>query len=498
MRTNHLPSIAFAPLLMAAVCVLQLPAFGAAGRNAWGDSIISMQVTRNAYDLQQPWSKIPRTFIKTCIVIAPGELLSTAEDLFDRTLVRVQKSGRGPWWTADVTWVDYHANLALLTVKDASFWKGLQPLELASGPLDTTKLQVARWKSGNLEMRKVDFNQYTVDDARLSFINSLYMEFDSEMTGIGGAAPVLIGRKVAAITCEQTENHVRAIPAAFIRGVLDAKRKNRWTGLGYFPFYWQPTENASTHAFLKLPGEPRGVVVSYVPPNPEIPENLKARDIILQVDGFDITPQGYYQDPLYGQLILENLATRNKFAGDIVKIKVWREGREEVVNYRLPKADYSSRLVPEQAFDHEPEYMIVGGLVFQPLNKPYLKSFGSDWRKSAPFRLSYFDREDPTPARPSLVVLSVVLPDAYNIGYQDLRALVVDRVNGRKISKLADLKKALEHPAGGYHVIEFIRSDSLRRIMLDAATEPDATARVLNAYHIPKAAFFAAETSAKN
>jgi len=45
----------------------------------------------------------------------------------------------------------------------------------------------------------------------------------------------------------------------------------------------------------------------------------------------------------------------------------------------------------------------------------------------APFRLSYYNSENPTPERPALLVLSVVLPDQYNIGYQDVRFLVVTR-----------------------------------------------------------------------
>ena len=41
--------------------------------------------------------------------------------------------------------------------------------------------------------------------------------------------------------------------------------------------------------------------------------------------------------------------------------------------------------------------------------------------------------------RPALVLLSQVLPDAYNIGYQELRSLAVDSVNGQRISRLSDV-----------------------------------------------------------
>jgi hypothetical protein len=114
-----------------------------------------------------------------------------------------------------------------------------------------------------------------------------------------------------------------------------------------------------------------------------------------------------------------------------------------------------------------------------------LQSWGNDWRHRAPFRLNYFHNEQPSKERPSLVLLSQVLPDAYNIGYQEQRGLVIDKVNGRKITRLSELREAFEQPVNGFHVIELIRSDSLRRVVLAAGdTEKEATTRVLQRYGI--------------
>lgn len=459
----------------------------ASSQTRWEQAIVSIESTRVVYDTMQPWIKRPRTFLKTGVVIAPREILTAAEDLQDRTLVRVQKGGRGQFYEAEVAWVDYHANLAILTVKDEGFWKGLKPVPLLQGAPARDDLRVARWLNANLEIRRVEFSQFTVDDARLSPIPALYLEFDSEMKSIGGSAPVISGGRLAGITCQQVDNNVRALTATFIREVLDARKKGSYRGLGFFPFYWQPTPNTASHKYLKLPGEPRGVAVIFVPELPVVEENLQPFDIILQVDGFDIDPQGRYQDPLYGQQILENLSIRGKFAGDIVRITVWREGAIRVVNYRLPRFDYHLRMLPDHVFDREPEYLIVGGLVMAPLNKPFLRSWGEDWKRRAPFRLVYYDNEFPTPERPSLVVMSFVLPDAYNLGYQDLRALVVDKINGKPVRNLKDAKAALASPQGGYHILEFIRSDTIRRVVLDASQMETANTRILQRYGIPQA-----------
>jgi hypothetical protein len=86
------------------------------------------------------------------------------------------------------------------------------------------------------------------------------------------------------------------------------------------------------------------------------------------------------------------------------------------------------------------------------------------------------------------VLLSHVLPDAYNIGYQDQKYVVLDKVNGQRVSRLSELRDALQRPQGGFHVIEFARGDSLRRMVLAAGdAEREATARVLQHYGIEEA-----------
>src|SRR5262249_23470497 len=156
-----------------------------------------------------------------------------------------------------------------------------------------------------------------------------------------------------------------ALPASFIQSILKAREKGEYRGLGYFDFYWQPAENPVSLAFLGLEGEPRGVLVIDVPSKPNsAPAVLKQHDIILQIDRFDIDIEGDYNDPEFGHLMLENLATRHKWAGDDVMMKIWRDDKPLDVTYRLPKIEYTNSLVADAVYDQEPEYLVVGGLVF--------------------------------------------------------------------------------------------------------------------------------------
>ena len=452
----------------------------------WERSIINVQVHRKQYDYVQPWSERAQTVVKSGMVTGAREVLTTAESLDGHTLVRVQKNGRGRWWNAEVNWVDYPANLALITCSEAEFWDGLRPATLADSIAKDEPIQIIRWRGGILEVRSAEFNRFVVGHPAISDAVHVQLELTSEIDGVGGAEPAIAGGRVIGLIFAQGGKQLRVVPSRFIRTILEAQKRGRYRGLGYFDFTWQPAANPDTLDYLQLEGEKRGAVVIDVPEKPGAQPVLQPRDVLLQVDGFDIDTQGDYVDPDYGHLILENLSTRHKWAGDTVQLRIWRDGREQEVIYHLPKAEDAARLVPEAPFDSAPQYLIAGGLVFQPMTKNYLRSWGQDWERRAPFRFAHFRNEDPTPDRPAIVILSQVLPDVYNIGYQDSRQLVLERVNDRKISYLSDLREALLQPKGGFHVLELMKGDTLQRMVLDAPALEEATTRVVSRYGIAR------------
>jgi len=456
-------------------------------------------VARKQYDYYQPWSKGLRRVQKAGLVVGEREVLTTADELFERTLVRLQKGGRGRWWMGEAAWIDYHANLALVTTAEADFWGDLKPATLGSAAPSQGALQVLRWREGNLENRRAEFTQFSVREGQLSPLNQVVLEVSSDIQGVGWGEPVVVNAQVAGLLTAQEGRNCYAMPASSIRAILEARRQGGYHGLGYFHFYWEPAKNTTSLAWLGLTGEPRGVMVVHVPDRPDArAQVLKPKDILLNIDGFDLDIQGDYNDPEFGHLNLEALATRGKWAGQDLKLQLWREGKPMAVSYWLPKFEYTNALVPYAVHDQEPEYLLLGGLVFQPLTDSYLQSWGAEWKRNAPFRLYYYNNEEPTKERPALVLLSHVLPDAYNIGYQDLKYLVLHKVNGQQVSRLPELRDALQRPLNGYHILEFVRGDSLRRMVLAAGqAEREATARVLQHYGIDQAFRFATPAAGK-
>src|SRR5215467_2543407 len=159
--------------------------------SGWERSIVTIEVSRKQYDYYQPWSKRTRRFQKTGIYLGDHQILTTADELFDRTLVRLQKGGRGRWWIGEVSWLDYHANLALVTVSEENFWHDLKPVNFGSAAKSDSAYQIIRWREGKLENRRAEFSQYTVRDSQLCPLDVATLEVSSEIQGVGWGEPVI-------------------------------------------------------------------------------------------------------------------------------------------------------------------------------------------------------------------------------------------------------------------------------------------------------------------
>jgi hypothetical protein len=463
-----------------------MPLCAAQRSSPWANSVVSLEASRKSYDYLQPWARRQETMVKSGIVIGPHQILTTADYLHDTTLIRVQKHGRGPWYAATLSWIDYHVNLALVTSAEANLWTGLKPATWIQNPVPRGQVELVRWRNGRLESFQGEIQQWLVKKGKLTWAEYFQMEVSSEINAAGWAEAVVTGNKLVGITSSHADNRCTVLPSALVRPILQAQNQNQFPGLGYFDFVWQKVENPDTLAYLKLPGSPRGVVV--VDGGLKLGQNspIQSMDLILKIDGFDIDNEGDYLDPDYGKLSLENIASGRLWAHRSVTIQLWRSGELKEVAYNIPKVEYADELVPLAHYDREPEYLIAGGLVFQPLTEPYLRSWGSDWRRKAPFRLVYYTQEKPSLEKPSRIVLSMVLPDRITMGYQDYRFLVLERVNNRPIRHLNELAEALKTPLNGFQVIEFAPGESIGKLVLDDAQLAGATERILQHFGIQK------------
>jgi hypothetical protein len=239
---------------------------------------------------------------------------------------------------------------------------------------------------------------------------------------------------------------------------------------------------------LGLRPEETGVRLTRVAPHGSAGGVLKPGDVLLEAGGAKLDPTGYYEHPLYGRMLFALLFSDGRRPGETLPVKVLRDGQRLDLQLPLRAMSPDQDSVPPYVFGREPDYVIVGGLVFQELTRPYLQAWG-DWARRAPPRLLVaIDREEAAGAEgpKRIVLLSSVLPDTVNLGYQELRDLMVARVNGQPVGSLADVRRAVASPQGGFHVVEFVPGQGSARLVLDAGDARTAAARLQQSYGVER------------
>ncbi len=83
--------------------------------------------------------------------------------------------------------------------------------------------------------------------------------------------------------------------------------------------------------------------------------------------------------------------------------------------------------------------------------------------------------------QPEFVILSRILPDSINSGFDEMKDKIVDRVNGKKITSLTTLHEVLNQQAESYY-IEL--RDAQRPIVIKAEKLPKAKKRINKRYQI--------------
>ena len=471
-----------------------LPAAPAARPVSKADvSVVRVNSTNQEYDFFRPWSKKnPRVFHGLGAVIDGNRVLVTAQLVANHNYVELERAESGQKTDARVVCVDYEANLALLEPTADQFLAGIPPLELTQDAAVGDRVNVLQLESNDAlvatpgPITTIEVGHYQLEGtAFLIYRLSLPLQYkEGSFT-----APVIKEGKLAGILMryDPRAQSVDVLPAPVIEHFLKDVGDGSYQGFPRAGMDYAPTRDPQLRHYAKLPASGGGVYVTdVVAHGPAAEAGLQVADVLLEVDGHAIDQDGNYDEPLYGRISFVHLLSTKTFAGQKVSVKISRDGEEKTLEMTMghkPPADYVSE---PYVIDRAPRYCVVDGLIFEELSRQYLKEWGGDWQKQAPQRLVYLDRYQSAmvpQGQRRIVILSQVLPTASNIGYEDLKYLVVTNVNGTAINSLEDLPKALAKPLDGFHKFEF--EESPRELYLDAGTLADDDRNVQESYSLP-------------
>ncbi|KXZ41883.1 hypothetical protein GPECTOR_252g630 [Gonium pectorale] len=442
------------------------PAAYARGMGSVLDSIIKIYTVHSRPNYTLPWQNHPkRESTGTGFVVHDRLILTNAHVVADATYVLVKRHGSGTKYRADVQAVGHDCDLALLSVEDESFWTSptaMLPLELGPVPELQQGVVVVGYPTGGDNTSVTSGVVSRVEVAQYAHAASHLMacQIDAAINPGNSGGPALQGDQVVGVAFQNlpgAENIGYIIPTPVVGHFLSEVRKyGSYQGYCSLGVLCQNLENPHLRAALGMSEGMTGVLINTIQKT-------------------------------------SNAA------------KVLREG--QVLSYDLTVTP-NDLLVPVHCYDRLPSYYMFAGLVFVPLTQPYLHEYGDDWMNTAPRRL-YDKAMHGMVQKPGqqVVILSQVLVDDVNTGYQQFQSLQVLRVDGVEVLNLAHLKQLVEGgttpapaaPAagadganggaavaasGGGRYVRFELEDE-RVLVVDRYLAGDANRRIMERYRVP-------------
>ncbi len=451
-------------------------------------SIVRVENNSLVPDYRTPWNPGRSSGgTGTGFLIAPNKFLTNAHVVSNSRLVYLKKVGDPRPYKARILHIAHDCDLAVLELEDDTAFRNVKPLELGSIPkLNTTVIAVGYPIGGQRIsvtrgiVSRIDFQPYS----HSSVDYHLTIQVDAAINPGNSGGPVLQDGKVVGVAFQgysggvaQNVGYMIPVPVIerFLTDIQDGSY-DHYVDLAVGEFN---ILNPAQRRALGLPNNDIGVIVSALNSTGSSAGLLEEGDVLLEIDGHPIASNGFVN--INGEQVNMNEVVERKFAGDKVRLKLWRD--RKTVDVELTLKRFLPYLIQAAQYDQEPRYVVFAGLVFQPLDRSLLNAHGITDLQVRYF-FNYFVSENLYEEQPEIVVLTSVLPDAINTHLGKFRHNIVEEVNGRPIKSLRDVYEALnDGKKRDYHVIKCLGQGL--PIVLDAARVEEAQGRILKQYNVP-------------
>jgi S1-C subfamily serine protease len=390
-------------------------------------------------------------------------------------------------YVAHVDFIGHDCDLALLDVDDPLFFDGLEPLELGELAAVRSTVVTYGYPAGGEQISyargvvsRVEMQSYTHIGNR----SLLAVQTDAAINPGNSGGPVMQEDRVAGVAFQNMpglENTGFFIPPPVIRHFLKDIEDGHYDGFPSVGIRMSALQNPDYRRYLQLPEGNTGARVDSLYPGSAAGDVLRPEDVLMRIGTYPVGSDGtiiYQGNRVHAAVAFQELQT-----GGAMPVELWRSGQ------LLSTSVSVSVNLQDRAEGNQytlPKYYILGGLVFTPLSRDYLRASGllgaSITGADLAYELFYRRQEKPDTWRPEPVVLAAILSHPVNANWTIRAKTLVDSVNGVRIEKMDDLIQAFAHPAAAYDMIQFTTQHSFE--CLNHAEAVQATPDILKTYGV--------------
>lgn len=445
------------------------------------NSVVKLHVTQRGPDLANPWKKAqPREGSGSGVIIGGQRILTNAHVVTYAQRLTVTGHQSAERVAADVEYISYEMDLAIVKVRENAFFKNRPPLPIADKlPKLKDTINAYGFPIGGQQMSVTEGIVSRIEYVNYNGDSGLRIQVDAALNPGNSGGPAVVDDKIVGLVfsrVQTADNIGYLIPAGelryFLQDIKDQRHDGKWKLLDRL----QTVENQALRKRLKLNKNSGGLMVNspYLR-KPDYP--LKAWDVITHIAGKPIDKQGNIdvEDDL--KLSFRYWVPRSGSGGK-VPLTIWRAGHSLQIELPLHRRRAS---VVQSLRGRYPRHFIVGSLSFSVASHEFINALGGQGQLA--FRL----KRNPTIARQfdppafageELVMLGArFFSHSVTQGYGPQPFAVVAKINQVPIKNLTHLVETIRDAHGEFLIIEL--AGNYETLVFDRKELLDATEQIL-------------------
>lgn len=461
-------------------------ATAAGAQDAIRPSVVKIYTTHRLPDFFRPWTKAaPQESSGTGFVIEGKRILTNAHVVTYPSQIYVQAYQSSQRVPAKVVATSPAMDLAIVEVEDESFFDDRPALPLDDAlPRVKAAVNVYGYPIGGDQISvtegiasRVEYTPYYHDAA------GLRIQIDAALNPGNSGGPAISDGKVIGVAfmgLARAENIGYLIPSVEVRAFLDDVADGHYDGKARLWGDFQTTDNEALRAWLKMPSDVGGCMVSRLLV-PELAEPLEPGDVITHVGPHALDRDGKVRlgDDL--QVMFDYYIPELVRDGTI-RFTVLRDGKS--LDIDVPVDARRQRVITNLNGDY-PSYFILGPMVFSTASAELISAMSK-----APRWVAYLlDRASPLLVRAEawpafegeqlVIVASPFFSHRLTKGYGSPALQIVREVNGVPVKNLAHLVELVRDSDDEF--LEFRFADNKTESLVFRRQEMiDSTEEILN------------------
>jgi S1-C subfamily serine protease len=445
----------------------------AAGQDDLDNSIVKVYVTSKAHTASAPWNSDNVAASGSGFLLDGQRILTNAHVVSDAVFIELQRDGNPKRYQATVEAVSHELDVAILKVKDASFFTHSVPLQLGELPEVHQEIMVYGYPVGGDSLSttrgivsRIEYLPYA--HSGLSYET---IQIDAAVNAGNSGGPAMVDGKVAGMVMQKEggngeENIGYIIPVTMLKRFFKDMEDGKYNGFPAFSVETEYLLSPTLRKKYKLGDDQSGVLLTRVCAGTSAEKVLKEGDVITGIDGKKVDDDG--TAPLLPKKTINFLYYIDMHqVGDSVMLDIVRDGKPLTVELPLDEVDKTAYI-----YDQDMHYFIYGGFVF----------VGDELADSCLSREDYDNSKQKT--RKDDVKIAQVLAAPSNLGFHDLSSMTIEKINGERFDTFEQFYKLLKKTTSPFVELE---DDTGYEIAIDRRLAEQDNAKLLEQYGIQQA-----------